>query len=32
MARVEIYVKSTCGFCYRAKQLLDSKGVDYEEL
>ena len=30
MARVEIYVKSTCGFCHRARQLLDSKGVDYE--
>ena len=31
MARVEIYSKSTCGFCYRAKLLLDEKGVDYEE-
>lgn len=30
MARVEIYVKSTCGFCFKALQLLDSKGVDYE--
>ena len=30
MARVEIYVKSTCGFCFRALQLLESKGVDYE--
>ena len=31
MARVELYVKSTCGFCFRAKRLLDEKGVDYEE-
>ena len=31
MARVEIYSKSTCGFCYRAKALLDAKDVDYEE-
>ena len=30
MAWVEIYVKSTCGYCYRAKQLLDSKGVEYK--
>ena len=30
MARVELYVKSTCGYCYRARQLLDSKGVEYE--
>ena len=30
MARVEIYVKSTCGFCFRARQLLDAKGVEYE--
>lgn len=31
MAKVEIYTKAFCGFCYRAKALLDSKGVDYEE-
>ena len=31
MARVELYVKSTCGFCFRAKRLLDQKGIDYEE-
>ena len=30
MARVEIYVKSTCGYCFRALRLLDSKGVDYD--
>ena len=30
MARVEIYVKSTCGFCFRALRLLEAKGADYE--
>ena len=29
--KVEIYTKIYCGFCYRAKNLLDSKGVDYTE-
>lgn len=29
--RVEIYTKMYCGYCYRAKRLLDSKGVDYAE-
>lgn len=32
MAKVEIYTKAFCGYCVRAKQLLDSKGVDYEEV
>lgn len=31
MVRVEIYSKSTCGFCFRAKKLLESKGVEYQE-
>ena len=31
MPRVEIYTKAFCGFCARAKRLLDDKGVDYEE-
>ena len=31
MARVEIYTKAFCGFCARAKRLLEAKGVDYEE-
>ena len=31
MAKVEIYTKAFCSYCVRAKQLLDSKGVDYEE-
>lgn len=30
-ANVTIYTKFGCGYCYRAKQLLDSKGVDYTE-
>ena len=30
MARVEIYVKTFCPFCFRAERLLESKGVDYE--
>ena len=30
MARVEIYVKTTCPYCFRAQRLLDEKGVDYE--
>jgi glutaredoxin 3 len=29
---VEIYVKTTCPYCWRAKHLLDSKGVDYTEI
>ncbi|MXP25275.1 glutaredoxin 3 [Altererythrobacter indicus] len=31
MPKVEIYTKFGCGFCVRAKKLLDSKGVNYEE-
>jgi glutaredoxin 3 len=29
--RVEIYSKTTCPYCIRAKRLLDSKGIAYEE-
>lgn len=32
MAKVEIYTKATCPYCHRAKALLDSKGVTYDEL
>ena len=32
MPVVEIYVKITCPYCWRAKHLLDSKGVDYREI
>lgn len=28
---VTIYTKFGCGYCYRAKRLLDEKGVDYTE-
>jgi glutaredoxin 3 len=31
MAKVEIYTKAWCGYCARAKALLDSKGVAFEE-
>ena len=31
MASIEIYTKFLCPYCARAKKLLDSKGVAYEE-
>jgi glutaredoxin 3 len=31
LAKVEIYTKTFCGFCIRAKRLLDMKKVNYEE-
>ncbi|WP_347718605.1 glutaredoxin 3 [Sphingomonas sp.] len=31
MAKVEIYLKTTCSFCARARQLLDGKGVAHED-
>jgi glutaredoxin 3 len=31
LAKIEIYTKMTCGFCIRAKRLLDMKKVEYEE-
>lgn len=31
MANVQIYTKSFCPYCARAKRLLDEKGVPYEE-
>ena len=31
MARVEIYSKTWCGFCVRARGLLQAKGVTIEE-
>ena len=32
MAKVEIYTSPFCGFCFRAKRLLDAKGVRYNEV
>ena len=30
-AKVDIYTKFGCGYCYRAKSLLEKKGVDFNE-
>jgi glutaredoxin 3 len=30
--RVEIYTKTFCGYCWRAKHLLDGKGIEYREI
>ncbi|GAB4394239.1 MAG: glutaredoxin 3 [Kiloniellaceae bacterium] len=32
MAKVEIYSSMLCGFCYRAKKLLQQKGVEFTEI
>ncbi len=32
MAKIEIYSSVQCPYCVRAKMLLDTKGVDYEEI
>ncbi len=32
MPKVEIYTSPYCPYCHRAKSLLDSKGVKYEEI
>ena len=32
MAKVEIYTKMTCPYCYRAKSLLAQKGVELKEI
>ena len=32
MAKVEIYTSFFCGFCYRAKSLLNSKTAEYDEI
>lgn len=31
MAKVELYTKSWCGYCARAKRLLEGKGVAFED-
>ena len=32
MPRIKIYTTRWCGFCVRAKTLLDSRGLSYEEV
>jgi len=32
MARVEVFSSMLCGYCYRAKKLLESKGVAFEDI
>ncbi len=32
MAEIVIYSSPFCGYCFRAKRLLDSKGVTYEDI
>jgi glutaredoxin 3 len=32
VAKVEIYTKTFCPYCWRAKHLLDSKGIEYREI
>ena len=32
MAKIEIYTSPFCGYCARAKALLDSKGAAYDEM
>ncbi|WP_284125565.1 glutaredoxin 3 [Parerythrobacter aestuarii] len=29
--KIDIYTKFGCGYCFRAKRLLDEKGVSYNE-
>ena len=31
MAKVEVYATTFCSYCFRAKRLLDSKGIEYDE-
>jgi glutaredoxin 3 len=30
--QITIYTRALCGYCSAARELLDSKGVDYDEL
>ena len=32
MTKIEIYTSPICGFCFRAKRLLDRKGLSYTEI
>jgi glutaredoxin 3 len=31
VATVEIYTKTFCGYCWRARSLLESRGIEFEE-
>jgi glutaredoxin 3 len=32
MPKIELYTTRWCGYCVRAKTLLDAKGLEYEEI
>jgi glutaredoxin 3 len=32
MVRIRMYTTEWCGYCIRAKALLDAKGLEYEEI
>jgi glutaredoxin 3 len=32
MARIQMYTTAWCGYCVRAKALLDARGLTYEEI
>ncbi|MGH6886398.1 MAG: glutaredoxin 3 [Geminicoccales bacterium] len=32
MAQIQIYTSFLCGYCYRAKKLLESKGIEFQEI
>ena len=32
MARIQVYSTRWCGYCVRAKTLLESKSIDYEDV
>lgn len=32
MAAIQIYTSQLCGYCQRARRLLERKGVEYEEI
>jgi glutaredoxin 3 len=32
VVRIQLYTTDWCGYCFRAKALLDARGIAYEEL
>jgi glutaredoxin 3 len=32
MARIQMYTTRWCGYCFRAKSLLESRGLEFEEI